>query len=58
MLAVSGKLNPRMFGPGYHDFDYQEEFAGLPLYRGRQAGALAADDLSVRRPHDAVRPIP
>lgn len=24
VLAVSGKLNPQMFGPGYRDFDYQE----------------------------------
>ena len=31
VLAVSGKLNPQMFGPGYRDFDYQEEYA--PVYR-------------------------
>ncbi|MES2793407.1 MAG: DUF1553 domain-containing protein [Planctomycetota bacterium] len=31
VLTVSGKLNPQMFGPGYRDFDYQEEYA--PIYR-------------------------
>lgn len=31
VLAVSGKLNPQMYGPGYRDFDYQEEYA--PVYR-------------------------
>ncbi|MEQ1861357.1 MAG: DUF1553 domain-containing protein [Chthoniobacteraceae bacterium] len=31
MLAVSGKLNPQMFGPGYRDFDYEEAYA--PIYR-------------------------
>ncbi len=30
-LAVSGKLNPTMFGLGYRDFEYQEEYA--PVYR-------------------------
>ncbi|MDB5341725.1 MAG: hypothetical protein JWP89_102 [Schlesneria sp.] len=30
-LLVSGKLNPEMFGPGYRDFEYQEEYA--PVYR-------------------------
>lgn len=30
-LLVSGKLNPAMFGPGYRDFEYQEEYA--PVYR-------------------------
>lgn len=31
VLSVCGKLNPVMFGPGYRDFDYQEEYA--PVYR-------------------------
>ena len=31
VLAVSGRLNPTMFGPGYRDFEYQEEYA--PVYR-------------------------
>jgi hypothetical protein len=30
-LSVSGNLNPAMFGPGYRDFEYQEEYA--PVYR-------------------------
>ena len=31
ILAVSGKLNPEMFGTGFRDFEYQEEYA--PVYR-------------------------
>jgi hypothetical protein len=31
VLSVSGKLNAAMFGPGYRDFEYQEEYA--PVYR-------------------------
>ncbi len=31
VLAVSGKLNPGMFGPGYRDFDYEEAYA--PVYK-------------------------
>ena len=31
VLAVSGKLNVEMFGPGYRDFDYAEEYA--PVYK-------------------------
>lgn len=31
ILAVSGTLNPKMFGPGYQDFEYKEEYA--PVYR-------------------------
>ena len=31
VLAVSGRLNATPFGPGYRDFDYQEEYA--PVYR-------------------------
>lgn len=30
-LSISGKLNKTMFGPGYRDFEYQEEYA--PVYR-------------------------
>ena len=31
VLTVSGQLNRQMFGPGYRDFEYQEEYA--PVYR-------------------------
>ena len=31
VLNVSGQLNRQMFGPGYRDFEYQEEYA--PVYR-------------------------
>jgi Protein of unknown function (DUF1553)/Protein of unknown function (DUF1549)/Planctomycete cytochrome C/NPCBM/NEW2 domain len=31
VLAVSGRLNRDMFGPGYRDFEYKEEYA--PVYR-------------------------
>ncbi len=31
VLTVSGKLNKTQFGPGYRDFEYQEEYA--PVYR-------------------------
>ncbi len=31
VLSVSGKLNATIFGPGYRDFEYQEEYA--PVYR-------------------------
>ncbi|UUO04898.1 DUF1553 domain-containing protein [Blastopirellula sp. J2-11] len=30
VLAVSGKLNHKMYGPGFRDFDYQEAYA--PVY--------------------------
>lgn len=30
VLAASGKLNLQMFGPGYRDFEYKEEYA--PVY--------------------------
>ena len=33
MLCVSGSLNRTMYGPGYRDFDYQEEYA--PVYKHR-----------------------
>jgi len=32
VLAVSGKLNLEMFGPGYRDFDYKEEYAPVYTY--------------------------
>jgi hypothetical protein len=31
VLAVSGKLNSTMYGPGYRDFEYKEEYA--PVYK-------------------------
>ncbi len=31
ILAVSGTLNSKMYGPGYQDFEYKEEYA--PVYR-------------------------
>ena len=41
-LAVSGKLNAAMYGPGYRDFEYQEEYA--PVYR-----YITADEPSLWR---------
>lgn len=32
VLAVSGKLNRTMFGPGYRDFEYKEEYAPVYTY--------------------------
>ena len=32
VLAVSGKLDLQMFGPGYRDFDYKEEYAPVYTY--------------------------
>lgn len=32
VLAVSGNLNLQMFGPGYRDFQYQEEYAPVYTY--------------------------
>ena len=32
VLSVSGKMNPEMFGPGYRDFDYKEEYAPVYTY--------------------------
>jgi mono/diheme cytochrome c family protein len=37
VLAVTGKLNRDMFGPGYRDFDYEEAYA--PIYSYRTADA-------------------
>lgn len=33
VLAITGKLNHDMFGPGYRDFDYREEYAPVYTYR-------------------------
>lgn len=33
VLAVSGKLNSTMFGPGYRDFDYKEAYAPIYTYQ-------------------------
>jgi hypothetical protein len=33
VLAVSGKLNATMFGPGYRDFDYKEAYAPIYTYQ-------------------------
>jgi hypothetical protein len=32
VLAVSGKLDRKMFGPGYRDFEYKEEYAPVYTY--------------------------
>ncbi len=32
VLTVSGRLNREMFGPGYRDFEYQEEYAPVYTY--------------------------
>ena len=32
VLSVSGKLNLSMYGPGYRDFDYKEEYAPVYTY--------------------------
>ncbi len=37
ILAVSGKLNDAMYGPGYRDFDYHEAYA--PIYSYKVADA-------------------
>ncbi len=33
VLAVTGKLNGKMYGPGYRDFDYQEAYAPIYTYK-------------------------
>jgi hypothetical protein len=33
VLAVTGKLNDAMFGPGYRDFEYKEAYAPIYTYR-------------------------
>jgi hypothetical protein len=33
VLSVTGKLNPRMFGPGYRNFDYEEAYAPIYTYK-------------------------
>ncbi|WP_417730733.1 DUF1553 domain-containing protein [Rosistilla oblonga] len=33
VLAISGKLNADMYGPGFRDFDYQEAYAPIYTYK-------------------------
>jgi len=33
ILAVAGKLNEKMYGPGYRDFDYEEAYAPIYTYK-------------------------
>ncbi|MEZ6128406.1 MAG: DUF1553 domain-containing protein [Planctomycetaceae bacterium] len=33
VLAVTGKLNTTMYGPGYRDFDYEEAYAPIYTYK-------------------------
>ncbi|WP_197451176.1 DUF1553 domain-containing protein [Rosistilla oblonga] len=33
VLAISGKLNAEMYGPGFRDFDYQEAYAPIYTYK-------------------------
>ena len=33
VLAITGKLNHEMFGPGYRDFNYEEAYAPIYTYR-------------------------
>lgn len=33
VLAVTGKLNREMYGPGYRDFDYEEAYAPIYTYK-------------------------
>lgn len=33
VLAVTGKLNRTMYGPGYRDFDYEEAYAPIYTYK-------------------------
>jgi mono/diheme cytochrome c family protein len=40
VLAVSGKLNPDMYGPGWRDFDYKEEYAPVYTYKTADAPDL------------------
>lgn len=35
VLAVSGQLEPSMFGPGFREFDYKEEYAPVYSYMTR-----------------------
>ena len=42
VLAVSGKLDRKMFGPGYRTFDYKEEYAPVYTY-------ITADRPELRR---------
>lgn len=40
VLAVTGKLNRQIYGPGYRDFDYQEAYAPIYTYRTADSPAL------------------
>ena len=40
ILAVSGKLNGQMHGPGWRDFDYKEEYAPVYSYKTADAPEL------------------
>ncbi len=40
VLAVSGQLNPQMFGPGFREFDYKEEYAPVYSYVTKQDPSL------------------
>ena len=40
VLAVSGKLNIAMFGPGYRDFDYKEAYAPIYTYQTADSSPL------------------
>ncbi len=40
ILAVSGKLNREMHGPGWRDFDYKEEYAPVYSYKTPDSPAL------------------
>ncbi len=33
VLSISGKLNKKMFGPGYRDFEYKEAYAPIYIYK-------------------------
>ncbi len=47
VLAISGKLNAEMYGPGFRDFDYQEAYA--PIYTYKTADSLELWRRSVYR---------
>ncbi len=41
LLAVSGQLDPAMFGPGFREFDYKEEYAPVYTYVTKAEQALS-----------------
>jgi hypothetical protein len=61
VLAAAGSLNRTKFGPGYQDFEYQEEYA--PIYRYRVADRTELWKRSVYRfvvrttPHPFLTPL-